>query len=128
MLGTLGIWALLIIILVNTFFVAALAAGLWVLNRKLHALAQKVDPLIDQAGEILGRAEQLSEELQRRTEQILAQTETLVTNVSEKVDTTTAIAEETISQPLIGAASLVAGISRGLEAYRQQSVEKGDTD
>jgi len=45
--------------------------------------------------------------------------------VSQKVETTTSIAEETISQPLIGAASLMAGISRGLSAYRELT-EKGD--
>ena len=50
---------------------------------------------------------------------------TVVENVAEKVDTTTAIAEETISQPLIGAASLLAGLSRGLNSYKQAG-EKGD--
>jgi len=122
-----GVGALCFIVFLNTVFIAALAIGLWMLKRKLDELAQKVDPLADRAGEILGRVERLTEEVQRRTEQVLAQTSAVVDSVSRKVDTTTAIAEETISQPLIGAASLVAGISRGLQTYRQQSLEKGDS-
>jgi len=47
--------------------------------------------------------------------------------VTQKVETTTSIAEETIAQPLIGAASVMAGLSRGWDAYRAQSAqEKGN--
>ena len=122
-----GIGALCFIVFLNTAFVAGMAIGLWMLKRKLDELTQKVDPLADRAGQILGRVEQLTEEVQRRTEQVLDQTAAVVESVSKKVDTTTAIAEETISQPLIGAASLVAGISRGLQTYREQGLEKGDS-
>ena len=121
------LWALFVIVLINTLFIAGMALGLLLISRKLNELAEKVDPLAARATEILGRVERLTEEVQRRGEQILDQTATLVENVSRKVDTTTAIAEETISQPLIGAASLVAGISRGVQAYRQQGLEKGDS-
>jgi len=121
------LWALFVIVLINTLFIAGLTVGLFLISRKLDELAQKVDPLAARATEILGRVEQITEEVQRRGEQILDRTSSLVDNVSRKVDTTTALAEETISQPLIGAASLVAGISRGVQAYRQQSIEKGDS-
>jgi len=50
---------------------------------------------------------------------------TVVEHVSQKVETTTSIAEETISQPLIGAASVLAGISQGLTSYKE-AAEKGD--
>jgi len=122
-----SIWALFAIVLFNTIFIAGLTVALWLIRGKLNELTQKVDPLIARATEILGRAEQLTGEVQRRTEQVLDQTASLVDSVTKKVDTTTAIAEETISQPLIGAASLVAGISRGVEAYRQQGIDKGDS-
>jgi uncharacterized protein YoxC len=122
-----GIGALCFIVFLNTVFVAGVAIGLWMLKRKLDELTQKVDPLADRAGQIMGRVEQLTEVVQRRTEQVLDQTAAVVDSVSRKVDSTTAMAEETISQPLIGAASLVAGISRGLQTYREQGLEKGDS-
>ena len=122
-----GVGALCFIVFLNTVFVAGMAIGLWMLKRKLDELTQKVNPLADRAGQLLGRVEQLTEEVQRRTEHVLDQTAAVVDSVSKKVDTTTAMAEETISQPLIGAASLVAGISRGLQTYRQQGLEKGDS-
>lgn len=115
------------IVLINTLFIAGIAGLLFVLNRKLNELAGKVEPLVARATETLGRVERITGEVQTRTEAVLQQTATLVEKVSRKVDTTTAIAEETISQPLIGAASVMAGISRGLQTYREQVEEKGDS-
>jgi len=115
------------IVLINTLFIAGIAGLLFVLNRKLDELAGKVEPLVARATETLGRVERITGEVQTRTEAVLQQTATLVEKVSRKIDTTTAIAEETISQPLIGAASVMAGISRGLQTYREQVEEKGDS-
>jgi hypothetical protein len=57
----------------------------------------------------------------------LDQTGHVVENVTQKVETTTSMAEETIAQPLIGAASVMAGISRGWDTYKAQTAkEKGD--
>lgn len=122
-----GLGALCFIVFLNTVFIAGIALFLWQLNRKLDELSEKADPMIARATETLGRVEAITADLQKRTAQVLEQTSTLVDSVAKKVDTTTSIAEETISQPLIGAASLVAGISRGVQTYRQQTEEKGDS-
>jgi hypothetical protein len=122
-----GLWALFVIVLINTLFIGGLCVGLFMIARRLDDLSRRLDPLASRATEILARVDHVTQELQRRGDVILDQTSTLVENVARKVDTTTAIAEETISQPLIGAASLVAGISRGVQTYRQQGTEKGDS-
>jgi len=121
-----GLAALAVIVFLNTLFIAGLAAALWIIQKKLGELTAKVDPLIARGSDLLGRVEQLAGEVQGKTQKILEQTETLVGRVSEKVDTTTAIAEQTISEPLIGAASVMAGISRGLQALREPDNEKGE--
>jgi len=121
-----GLIALFVIVLVNTAFIAGIAVALFILNQKLGQVMTQVEPIARKTAETLARVEAVTGDLQRRTETILEQTATLVEQVSRKVDTTTAIAEETISQPLIGAASVMAGIHRGLQTYREQADEKGD--
>ena len=125
-MGSAGLIALFIIVLLNTIFIAGIFLALVFLNRKLNELTTQVEPLTRRAGDTLEKVETLTGVVQRRAEIVLEQTEALVQRVARKVDTTTAIAEESISQPLIGAASLMAGLSRGLESYREQANEKGD--
>lgn len=123
-----GAWALFIIVAVNTLFVIGLTAALYMINRKLGELSAKMDPLTARASETLGRVDQLTQEVETRAQKLLELTTSLVENVAKKVDTTTAIAEETVSQPLIGAASVMAGLSRGMQVYREQAEEKGDSN
>jgi hypothetical protein len=123
-----GVWALCVIVLVNTLFIGGIAVGLMLVHRRLTGLSRELDPLIRRTGETLQRVEAVSGDLQRRTEEVLDRSVALVDQLARKVDTTTALAEETISQPLIGAASVMAGISRGLKTYREQAVQKGDDD
>jgi len=122
-----AVWALAFIVLLNTIFIAGMAVALFVLNAKLAQMAEMAHPLIEKANETLGRLEAMTAQVSERINVILDQTGDLVEDVTQKVETTTSIAEETIAQPLIGAASVMAGLSRGWDAYRAQSAqEKGN--
>jgi uncharacterized protein YoxC len=126
-MSTGALWAVFLIILINTLFLAGIAGALWFLNAKLNQLLAKAQPLVDRAAETLKTVEQITVKLNDRVNQILDRTGAVVEDVSQKVETTTSIAEETISQPLISAASLMAGISRGLSAYKEVQA-KGDSN
>jgi uncharacterized protein YoxC len=126
-MSTGALWAVFLIILINTLFLAGIAGALWFLNAKLNQLLAKAQPLVDRAAETLQNVEQITVKLNDRVNQILDRTGAVVEDVSQKVETTTSIAEETISQPLISAASLMAGISRGLSAYKEVQA-KGDSN
>jgi len=122
-----AVWALAFVVLLNTIFIAGMAVALFVLNAKLSQMAEMAHPLIEKANETLGRLEAMTAQVSERINVILDQTGDLVEDVTQKVETTTSIAEETIAQPLIGAASVMAGLSRGWDAYRAQSAqEKGN--
>ena len=122
-----AIWALAVIVLINTLFIAGIAAALFILNGKLEKLTDTVHPLIDKANETLVRVEGMTGQLSERVNVILDQTGHLVDDVTQKVETTTSMAEETIAQPLIGAASVMAGLSRGWDTYKAQlAKERGD--
>jgi uncharacterized protein YoxC len=121
---TVGVLAF--IVLVNTAFVAALAVALWMINGKVDEALRRAEPVLQKATETLGRVEQTTAALQQRVDRVLDKTTELVEHLSERVDTTTAIAEEAVTEPLIGAASLMAGINRGLRVYSERASEKGD--
>jgi uncharacterized protein YoxC len=122
-----AVWALFGIVLINTLFIAGIAAALLILNQKLAQLTDQAHPLIDKANETLGQVESMTAQASERVNIILDQTGRLIEDVSRKVETTTSMAEETIAQPLISAASMMAGLSRGWDTYKaQMAKEKGD--
>jgi len=121
-----GLFALAIIVFINMIFIASLAVLLFIINKKLDEGLNKAAPLLERATETLGKVEQTTALLQERVEQVLDKTTELVDHVSERVDTTTAIAEEAITEPLIGAASLMAAVNRGLRTYSERTSTKGD--
>jgi len=118
-------WAIAFVILLNTLFVGGIAIALWLLHSRLSQFVAKAQPLLARGEETLGKVEELAGKVEQRVSGVLDTADHVVRDVSQKVETTTSIAEETISQPLIGAASLMAGITRGLSAYREMT-EKGD--
>lgn len=118
-------WAIAVVILINTLFLAGIAVALWLLNARLNEALGKVQPLLDTSGKMLQNVEQLTVQASERVHRVLDRTSEVVDQVSRSVETTTSRAEATLSQPLIGAASLLAGINQGLNAYQSGS-EKGE--
>ena len=126
MITDVSVWALFVIVLVNTLFIAGMAVFLFLIHRKLDEALARATPVLQQATETLAKVEETTVQLQQRVDTVLDRTTQLVEHVSERVDTTTAIAEEAVTEPLIGAASLMAGIQRGLQVYTERSHEKGE--
>lgn len=118
-------WAIAVVILINTLFLAGIAVALWLLNARLNEALGKVQPLLDTSGKMLQNVEQLTVQASERVHRVLDRTSEVVDQVSRSVETTTARAEATLSGPLIGAASLLAGINQGLSVYQSGS-EKGE--
>jgi hypothetical protein len=114
------IGALLVVVLINTLFVAGLAVALFLINKRVDEALQRAEPLLAKATETLGKVEDTAVQLQAKVDHVLDKTTELVDLVSDRVDTTTAIAEEAVAEPLIGAASVVAGIQRGLRVYSER--------
>jgi len=118
-------WAIVVIVFVNSLFVAGVAVALWLVQSKIGQFMDRAQPLLARADGALAKVEALTEKVNQRATGVLDAADHLVRDVSQKVETTTSIAEETFSQPLISAASLMAGISRGLTAYKEMT-EKGE--
>lgn len=119
-------WVLAAVVLVNTLFIAGLAVALFQLQRRLGEAVDRSGPVLDKATAVLTRAEETAAHVQSRLDQVLERTTRLVDAVSDRVDRTTAVAEEAVTEPLVGAASLMAGINRGLQVYSERSHERGE--
>jgi hypothetical protein len=118
-------WAIAVVILINTVFLVGIAAALWLLNARLNEALGKVQPLLDTSAKTLQNVEQLTVLASERVQRVLDRTSEVVEEVARTVENTTSRAEATLSQPLIGAASLMAGINQGLSVYqaRQENEE-----
>lgn len=125
-IGAGTIWALVAIVAINSVFIAGIAVALFLIWKKTDETLKKAEPLMEKAAVTLGKVEETTLQVQQKVETVLDKTTELVDQVSERVDTTTAIAEEAVTQPLIGAASLMAGLNRGLRTYSERATEKGD--
>lgn len=117
--------ALVVVVAINTLFVAGLAIVLFLIWKKTDEALKKTEPLLEKATQTLSKVEASTAQVHQKVDLVLDKTTTLVDKVAERVDTTTAIAEEAVTEPLIGAASLMAGIHRGLRAYAEKTTDKG---
>lgn len=121
-----AVTALVVVVTINTLFLAAMAAALWKLNQLVGDLTQKIDPILARATETLDKVEKTSGVVEQRVNVAIDRTTHLINKVSERVDTTTAVAEEAVTGPLIGAASLVAGWRTGVQTYLNESDAGGN--
>src|SRR5579883_1464610 len=100
-------WALVVVVIINTVFIAGICVALFLIHRKVEEALEKAGPVLQKTTETLARVEATTSQLQERVDRVLERATELVDQVSERVDTTTAIAEEAVTEPLIGAASLM---------------------
>lgn len=94
-------------------------------RKSLATITNKTQPLISQVEETVKTANGIAHTVKVRAEGIMDKAETTVDSVSKKVRTTSNIVQQTISPPIISVASLITGISKGLEFFREYQSRKG---
>lgn len=120
-ISSVSIWALVIVVAINTLFIAGLAVAFWMINRKLDDAIGQLQPLIEKGTATLQQVSETTAKLQPTVDALLDRTTHVVDAVADRVDRTTSAAEEVVSEPLIGAASVVAGMHRALQVYAERS-------
>ncbi len=109
-----AIWALVVIVSLNTIFLAGMAVTLFLVRRKLDEGLGQAGPLLAQAEKTLREIETTSVRLQGSMEQMLGRATRTVDRVSDRLETISTAAENAAVEPLIGAASVMAGINQGI--------------
>ncbi len=112
------------VVVVNTIFIAGIAVALLLLHRRLRDALAQAGPLLERSATTLARLEETTARLEEQLHPILERSAGLVDQVADRVDRVSARAEEAVGEPLVGAASLVAGIHRGLQVYAGQTIAK----
>jgi len=113
-----AIWALAVIVALNSLLIGIIVVALVKLNQTLADLNAKADPVAERLTHTLDEADSSLQTLTERLERSLTRLENAVDQVSTRVENVSGRAEEVVAEPLIAAASAVAGVAEGLRTYR----------
>ncbi|HEX5324199.1 MAG TPA: hypothetical protein VFW40_10460, partial [Capsulimonadaceae bacterium] len=83
------------------------------LRKQVDIALVKVDPLIAKSTDVLVTVERVTMNVGEKTDSLLAKGEVLADNLAQKVEGTATVLEKTVTSPLIGLSSLLAGLTRG---------------
>ena len=103
--------------LVVSGLLAVVCVALLKLNARLDDFAQRLDPLLEKADTALTVTTETVESLGGRAEMVLGRSEAAVENVQEKVDRAADAVSHVVNAPIIGANSLLAGVTRGFSTF-----------
>jgi len=95
----------------------AVAIALNKLQQQVDKLTTKVEPVIVKASTTLDTVQRVTVSVGEKADTILTRGESLTDNVSQKIETTANVVENTVTKPLINLSSLIAGVSKGVSVY-----------
>ena len=94
-----------------------IAVALNKLQQQVDKLTTKVEPVIAKASTTLDTVQRVTVSVGEKADTILTRGEALTDNVSQKIETTATVVENTVTKPLINLSSLIAGVSKGVSVY-----------
>ncbi|MDO8684620.1 MAG: hypothetical protein Q7N50_14230 [Armatimonadota bacterium] len=114
--------SVLVIAVALTF---GITAAVLMIRGYVNRLLNAVDPAMKRAEAALEKVNGIAETVRTRTEEIAHTVEDTVEDVSGKVKSTTSMLEDAVRPPLVNVASVLAGVSKGLQVWSELSKEKG---
>ncbi|MDO8588872.1 MAG: hypothetical protein Q7T82_17735 [Armatimonadota bacterium] len=102
-----------------------LAAAAVVIKRSVSRVLEAANPAMKRAEATISTVGGIAETVRTRTDEISQTVEETVDDVSRKVKTTTSVIEDAVRPPLIGMASMLAGVSKGLQVWTELSKKGG---
>ena len=113
--------------LITVGLLGALVFALMKLQKQVDTLTGELDPVIGKASDTLDTVQRVTQNVGEKADTILTRGEALTENVSSKVENTAGMVQKTVTTPLIGLSSLIAGVSKGFSVYaRSAGRPKGD--
>lgn len=120
--------AICMIVIAASIMFASIAIVLLALRlrKSVGTLTIKVQPLISQATETAKTAKSIAETAKSHADGILNKAENTVDVVTRKVKTTTNVLQDSLNPPIVTVASVLTGVSRGLEVLSQMRKRGGN--
>ncbi|MBI2843841.1 MAG: hypothetical protein HYX78_10615 [Armatimonadetes bacterium] len=125
---SLAIIAICMIVIALAIVVTAAALTVLALRirKSVVTITNRTQPLISQATDTVKVANDAVNTVKARTDEIMTTAEDTVQDVSRRVKTMSNIVQESISPPIINVASVVTGVSKGLEVLAQMRRRGGN--
>ncbi|MBV9848090.1 MAG: hypothetical protein JO250_00240 [Armatimonadetes bacterium] len=101
----------------------AIAIAIKKIEQQLEKLINKVDPVIAKATNTLDTVQRITVNVGEKADSILTKGEALTDTMSEKVEQTTTVVQETVTAPLINLSSLITGLSTGLSVWSRAATD-----
>jgi hypothetical protein len=122
---SLGIMAICLLVITLSILVVSVVTALLLLRlrKAVTTLTNKSQPLISQATEMVRTANGVAQTVKLHADNIMNQAENTVDDVSRRVKSTTNILQESISRPVVSMASVMTGVTRGVEVWNE--IRKG---
>jgi predicted PurR-regulated permease PerM len=107
----------LIFALIAVALLAVVAIALRKLSEQVEKLTAMAEPAIAKASNTLDTVQRVTMSVGEKADHILSRSETLTDNVSDNVERTASVVQQTVTKPLINLSSWITGASKGFAVY-----------
>jgi uncharacterized protein YoxC len=105
------------VLVIAVVMTVGLTAAVVMVRKSVNKLIETANPAIKRAEATLTAVGDIAENVRVRTDEIGQTVEETVEDVSRKVRSTTSVIEDSVRPPLVNVASVLAGLSKGLQVW-----------
>jgi hypothetical protein len=108
------------VLVIAVVMTVGLTAAVVIIRKSINRLIEAANPAIKKAEATLTAVEDIADSVRSRTYEIGQTVEDTVDDVSRKVKSTTSVLEDSVRPPLVNMASVLAGLSKGLQVWSER--------
>jgi uncharacterized protein YoxC len=108
------------VLVIAVVMTVGLTAAVVIIRKSINKLIEQANPAIKRVETTLTAVGDIAESVRARTDEIGHTVEDTLEDVSRKVRSTTSVLEESVRPPLVSMASVLAGLSKGLEVWSER--------
>jgi predicted PurR-regulated permease PerM len=118
----------LIFALIAVGLIFGIGFALSKLNQLIEQGLIKVNPIIDKTAEVLDTVHDVTKNVGTHADTILTNSAQISENIAKQVDSASSVVSKTVTSPLVTAASVMAGATKGFGAFKKKvKPEASDT-
>jgi len=126
-----ALYIVLAFVLIFALITVGLIFGIVFALKKLNELLEmglvKVTPVIDKTSNVLDTVHEVTSNVGTHADTILSHGERISENLAKQVDATASVVSKTVTSPLVNAASVLAGVTKGFGAFKGKKTNKSDS-
>jgi uncharacterized protein YlxW (UPF0749 family) len=118
---SLAVMAICMLVITLAILVVSIVSVMLIMRvrKSVTSVTNRAQPLISQATETVKTANSVAQNVKAHADRIMDRAEDTVDSVTRKVKTTSNVIQESVNPSVITVASVLTGVSRGLEVWSQ---------